>query len=466
MRAVVLVLMNGAVDLPLGLADLSFAASGDALVRRTVLPSGVRILSEQVPGSRSVTLGYWVAVGSRDELPAESAHSGTPAHAASFGSTHFLEHLLFKGTTTRTALDIAIAFDSVGGEHNAVTAKEYTCYYAKVQDRDLPMAVEVIADMLTSSLLDPVEFENERGVILEELSMAEDDPSDVANERFFEAVLGEHPLGRPIGGSPEAIRAATRDAVLTHYRANYRPQDLVITAAGAVDHELLVTEVTRALTSAGWDLQRTAAPVPRRSVNEVAIERGNAILTVNRPIEQANILLGVPGLVASDERRVTMNVLNSILGGGMSSRLFQEVRERRGLAYSVYSFAASYSDAGVFGLYAGCSPSKATQVTELMLAELNRLAKGGVTADELKRAVGQISGGSALALEDSDTRMSRLGRSEITLGEFIDLDESLRRLHLVTAGDVQELAADLAGRPLSVAAVGSVDDDTFASIVS
>jgi predicted Zn-dependent peptidase len=320
--------------------------------------------------------------------------------------------------------------------------------------------------MLTSSLLDPVEFENERGVILEELSMAEDDPSDVANERFFEAVLGEHPLGRPIGGSPEAIRAATRDAVLTHYRANYRPQDLVITAAGAVDHDLLVTEVTRALTSAGWDLQRTAAPVPRRSVNEVAIERGNAILTVNRPIEQANILLGVPGLVASDERRVTMNVLNSILGGGMSSRLFQEVRERRGLAYSVYSFAASYSDAGVFGLYAGCSPSKATQVTELMLAELNRLAKGGVTADELKRAVGQISGGSALALEDSDTRMSRLGRSEITLGEFIDLDESLRRLHLVTAGDVQELAADLAGRPLSVAAVGSVDDDTFASIVS
>jgi predicted Zn-dependent peptidase len=206
--------------------------------------------------------------------------------------------------------------------------------------------------------------------------------------------------------------------------------------------------------------------VPRRSVNEVAIERGNAILTVNRPIEQANILLGVPGLVASDERRVTMNVLNSILGGGMSSRLFQEVRERRGLAYSVYSFAASYSDAGVFGLYAGCSPSKATQVTELMLAELNRLAKGGVTADELKRAVGQISGGSALALEDSDTRMSRLGRSEITLGEFIDLDESLRRLHLVTAGDVQELAADLAGRALSVAAVGSVDDDTFASIVS
>ncbi|HEY2555558.1 MAG TPA: pitrilysin family protein, partial [Diaminobutyricibacter sp.] len=239
--------MNSAVDLPLGLADLSFAASGEALVRRTVLPSGVRILSEHVPGSRSATIGYWVAVGSRDEAEAVRPTEGSAGHPATFGSTHFLEHLLFKGTATRTALDIAISFDSVGGEHNAMTAKEYTCYYAKVQDRDLQMAVEVITDMLTSSLLDPTEFENERGVILEELSMAEDDPSDVANERFFEAVLGAHPLGRPIGGSPATIRAASRDAVWDHYRANYRPQDLVITAAGAVDHDLLVADVERAL---------------------------------------------------------------------------------------------------------------------------------------------------------------------------------------------------------------------------
>src|SRR4051812_7851609 len=223
--------MNGAVSLPLDLAELSFTASGDSLVRRTVLPSGVRILSENVPGARSATIGYWVAVGSRDEIP------------ETYGSTHFLEHLLFKGTTSRTALDIAIAFDSVGGEHNAMTAKEYTCYYAKVQDRDLAMAVEVIGDMLTSSVLDPAEFENERGVILEELSMAEDDPGDVANERMFRAVLGEHPLGRPIGGRPDTIRAATRDGVWEHYRANYRPQDLVVTAAGAVDHDLLVAGV-------------------------------------------------------------------------------------------------------------------------------------------------------------------------------------------------------------------------------
>lgn len=458
--------MNGAVHLPLDVAELSFEASGSALVRRSVLPSGVRILSEQVPGSRTATIGYWVAVGSRDETGAHRARGTLPARQSSFGSTHFLEHLLFKGTGARTAFDIAIAFDSVGGEHNAMTAKEYTCYYAKIQDRDLPMAVEVIGDMLTSSLLDAEEFENERGVILEELSMAEDDPADVVNERFFEAVLGAHPLGRPIGGNPTTIRAATRDAVWEHYRANYRPQDLVITVAGAVDHDRLVEGVERSLAAAGWDPTLRAAPVARRDTTPAIVERASAIVTVRRPIEQANILVGVPGLTAADDRRVTMSVLNSILGGGMSSRLFQEVREKRGLAYSVYSFSAAYSDAGVFGLYAGCSPAKATQVSELMLSELHRLASGGVSADEMRRAVGQLSGGAAIALEDSDTRMSRLGRSEITLGEFVDLDESLRRLALVTAEDVRDLAADLAARPVSVAAVGAVDDDAFTALVS
>lgn len=456
--------MNSAVDLPLGVADLTFAASGEALVRRTVLPSGVRILSEQVPGARSATLGYWVAVGSRDESDGQPGASGPTGPHGSLGSTHFLEHLLFKGTRTRTALDIAVSFDSVGGEHNAMTAKEYTCYYAKVQDRDLAMAVEVIGDMLTSSILDETEFENERGVILEELSMAEDDPGDVANERLFQAVLGAHPLGRPIGGRPDTIRAATRDGVWEHYRANYRPQDLVVTAAGAVDHDLLVAGVERALLAAGWGPELAAQPVDRRAGSLATIERGSAIVTVQRPTEQANLFVGMPGIIATDERRTTMSVLNSILGGGMSSRLFQEVRERRGLAYAVYSFSGSYSDAGVFGLYAGCAPAKARQVTELMLDELRRLASGGVTADELRRAVGQLSGGAALALEDSDTRMSRLGRAEITLGEFADLDESLRRLHLVTVDDVRQLADDLAGRPVSVAAVGSVTDDTFAGL--
>ncbi|HEY8912248.1 pitrilysin family protein [Lacisediminihabitans sp.] len=441
--------MTGAAPLPLDQAELTFTASGDSLVRRSVLPSGVRVLSEQVPGARSATIGYWVAVGSRDEV------------VATYGSTHFLEHLLFKGTANRTALDIAVSFDAVGGEHNAMTAKEYTCYYAKVQDKDLPMAVEVLSDMITSSVIDPIEFENERGVILEELAMADDDPSDVTSERFFEAVLGEHPLGRPIGGSPEAIQAATRESVWEHYRANYRARDLVITVAGAVDHDELVAWVTRALTAAGWDLSIEATPVERRDATHDVIERGSPLVVVHRPIEQANILLGVPGIPAADERRSTLAVLNSVLGGGMSSRLFQEIREKRGLAYSVYSFSPSYSDAGLFGLYAGCSPAKATQVTELLLSEFRRLATGGITDDEMRRAVGQLSGASALALEDSDTRMSRLGRSEITLGEFADLDESLRRLSLVTAHDVRELAVELAARPLSIAAVGTIDAATF-----
>ncbi len=436
--------MNGAVSLPLDCADLTFTAAGDCLVRRTVLPSGVRVLSERVPGARSATIGYWVAVGSRDELP----HT--------LGATHFLEHLLFKGTPTRTALDIAIAFDAVGGEHNAMTAKEYTCYYAKVQDRDLPMAVEVIGDMLASSLIDRDEFESERGVILEELAMAEDDPGDVVSERFFEAVLGEHPLGRPIGGSPESITAVTRDHVLEHYRANYRPQDLVVTVAGAVDHEVLVAGVTAVLDAAGWDLSVEEAPVPRRAGASLVIERGNALVVADRPIEQAHIMAGTTALRAADPRRPALTVLNAIFGGGMSSRLFQEIREKRGLAYSVYSFSPSFSDLGVFGMYAACAPSKSTDVGELMMSELRRLAIDGVTEPEMMRARGQLSGASALSLEDSDTRMSRLGRSEITLGEFVDLDEALRRLSLVTAEDVRALADDLVSRPLSVAAVGAI----------
>ncbi|WP_188677056.1 M16 family metallopeptidase [Subtercola lobariae] len=463
--------MNGAVALPLDLPELSFTASGDALVRRSVLPSGIRVLSERVAGARSSTVGFWVAVGSRDERGAVAAIAGADALPIAaipsrFGSTHFLEHLLFKGTPTRTALDIAVSFDEVGGEHNALTGKEYTCYYAKVQDRDLPMAVGVLADMFTSSLLDETEFENERGVILEELAMADDDPNDVLGERLFEAVLGEHPLGRPVGGSAETIKAVTRDAVWQHYRANYRPNDLVVTVAGAVDHDELVALVSAAVETAGWSPQVAATPVARRAADLTPVTRGTALSLTDRPNEQAVLMLGYPGFSAVDDRRSALGVLNSVLGGGMSSRLFQEVRERRGLAYSVYSFASGYSDAGVFGMYAGCSPKNAGQVAELLLAELNRLAETGITAAELGRARGQLSGSAALALEDSDTRMSRLGRSELTTGEFADLDEALRRLDEVTPADVQELAREIASRPLSLAAVGAVDADRFAQVVS
>lgn len=287
--------------------------------------------------------------------------------------------------------------------------------------------------------------------------MADDDPADVTGERFFEAVFGEHPLGRPIGGSPETIKAVSREAVWEHYRANYRARDLVVTVAGNVDHDALVARVAAALEHAGWDLSIEASPVPRRSPSGAPVIAGAPLTVVERPIEQANLMIGVEGLSAADDRRSTLAVLTAVLGGGMSSRLFQEIRERRGLAYSVYAFAPAYSDAGLFAMYAGCSPAKAGSVAELMTAEFRRMGEQLVTEEELSRALGQLSGGAALALEDSDTRMTRLGRSEITTAEFVDLDESLRRLSLVTRDGIRELAEELASRPLSIAAVGTLD---------
>jgi predicted Zn-dependent peptidase len=446
--------MNGPVALPLDEVELSFDATGGSLVRRSVLPTGVRILSESMPGARSATVGFWVAVGSRDEGEGDR------------GSTHFLEHLLFKGTPTRSALDIAVAFESVGGEHNAATGKESTCYYARVRDVDLDDAVDALADMVTSSVLDPGEFETERGVILDELAMADDDPGDVGGERLFESVFGDHALGRPIGGSPESIRAASRDEVHRHYLRTYRPRDLVVTVAGAVDHDRLVERIRAAMARSDWS-DDASSPVARRAASDpvaggdAAPRQGEPLIVVRRPLEQTTLLLGVPGLPVTDERRSAMAVLNSVLGGGMSSRLFQEVRERRGLAYSVYSFAPSYSDAGLFGLYAGCAPANVGDVARLMLEQLDALASDGITADEHRRALGQLGGAAALALEDSDTRMNRLGRAELSMGEFVDLDASLTRLAAVALDDVRDLAATLRSGPLSTVVVGEVDESTL-----
>ncbi|WP_081746958.1 pitrilysin family protein [Arthrobacter sp. H5] len=419
---------------------------GGAVVRRSVLPGGVRVLTEAMPGQRSASIGFWVGVGSRDEAPGQH------------GSTHFLEHLLFKGTRRRTALDIASAFDQVGGESNAATAKENTCYYARVLDTDLPMAIDVIADMVTSAVIDAGELEQERDVILEEIAMDSDDPADVAHEKFVEAVLGEHPLGRPIGGTPEAIKAVPRESVLDHYRRYYRPAELVVTAAGGLDHDVVCSLVQDALVSAGWDLEPGAVPVPRRTTEPAQVDGGGGVHVIRRAVEQANILLGCPSMTATDDRRFVMSVLNAVLGGGMSSRLFQEIREKRGLVYSTYSFSASYADAGYFAMYAGCSPAKAGQVVRLLGSELDRLAADGITGEELARAAGQLSGGLVLALEDSGSRMSRLGRAELVSGEFLDLDESLRRVRAVTAQDVQALAVELAASPRTVTVVGPFDD--------
>ncbi len=422
-------------------SELTAGQDGGAIVRRSVLPGGVRVLSESMPGLRSATVGAWVGVGSRDE---RDGHHG---------STHFLEHLLFKGTPRRSAMDIAEAFDAVGGEANAATGKEYTCYYARVLDADLPMAVDVIADMVTSATLDAEELELERGVILEELAMNDDDPSDVVHEQFAAAVLAAHPLGRPIGGTPGTIRAVPRDAVLDHYHEHYVPAGLVITAAGGVDHDALCAQVTSALASGGWPLDDTH-PLDRRPDTPAPISASGVETVVRRSTEQANVILGGVGLTGTDDRRYPLLVLSAVLGGGMSSRLFQEIREKRGLAYSVYSFASGHSDTGLFGLYAGCAPENVDQVLALLAEGWDRMAQEPISAAELQRSIGQLSGGLVLGLEDSGSRMNRLGKAELVHGELLSQSEALERVRAVTAQQVQELAIELAGRPRSIVKVG------------
>lgn len=426
-------------DLPLVPASdpgshLIFEQDHGAMIRRSILPGGVRVFTEHIPGMRSATLGAWIGVGSRDEAP---------EHA---GSTHFLEHLLFKGTARRSALDIAEAFDQVGGESNAMTAKEFTCYYARVIDTDLRMATEVILDMVTGAALAPDDFEMERGVILEELAMNDDDPGDVAHERFAEAVLGGHVLGRPIGGTPDIIRAVTRDAMLEHYRRHYGPAGLVITAAGGVDHDELCAWVTQALGEGGWDVSGDTVPARRRDAFAPVDATVTPRLEVVRDIEQAHVVVGSEGLRADDNRRLTMAVLTTILGAGMSSRLFQEVREKRGLAYAVYAFAQPHAETGQFGMYAASRPAKAEEVAQLLVAELERLG-ADVTDAEVARAQGQIAGSTVLRLEDSYSRMSRLGKAELVFGKLWSIGESLEMVRAVTADDVMALAGELASRP-------------------
>ncbi len=441
--------MSHPVPLPLEAPDTSFLTSGGAFVRRSVLPSGVRVLTESVPGASSTSIGFWVGVGSRDEREGQ------------FGSTHFLEHLLFKGTGRRSALDIAIAFDSVGGEHNAATAKEYTCYYARVRDADVPMAVQVIGDMVTGSVLDPEAFDVERGVILEELAMAADDPADVAGEAFFAAAFDGHPLGRPIGGTPDSIRAVQRDEVLAHYREHYAPNGIVVTAAGAVDHDRF-----RALVDSVFQGAERSAPLARRTPQPVADPAVPKLTVTHRPTEQVSMLRGSQGLDLRDERRPTLSVLNAVLGGGMSSRLFQEVRERRGLAYAVSSFAPAYLDNGAFGVYAGCAPDNVAGVVEIIDQEFARMVADGITDDELRRAKGQIEGALTLSLGDSDARMTRLGRSELGTGEYTDLATALERVDRVTRVDVQELAADLLNRPMITSVVGAVRQEDLETAIN
>lgn len=445
-------------EIPLDFDGVLADEGNGSVVRRSVLPGGVRVLTEQVPGQRSVALGAWIAVGARDE---------TGGH---HGSTHMLEHLLFKGTARRSAFDIAEAFDAIGGESNAVTGQESTCYHARVLDDDAPLALDVIADMVTSATLDPTELENERGVILDELAAAEDDAQEVAHERFATAVLGDHPLGRPVGGTPESVRALPREVVAEHYDSYYRSDELVLTAAGSLDHDELCERLTGLLTDGGWELDADQAPAPRRSAVDPTRGRGAAeepaagsppsrAITVVRPTEQAHVVIGAPALRAGDPRRWALALATTILGGGMSSRLFQEVRERRGLAYSTFAWSTSYAEAGYAGLYAGCAPESVPEVAALLAGTLADLAGDGPTEAELARAKGQLRGGIVLGLEDNGSRMSRLGSAEIVRGELTSIDASIALIEAVTARDVADMCAFIAAGDRAATVVGPVAPD-------
>jgi predicted Zn-dependent peptidase len=432
-------------DQRVGFARTLITAGDGSVVRRTVLPGGLRVISESVPGVRSVAFGVWIGVGSRDESPALS------------GASHYLEHLLFKGTKRRDALSIAAALDEVGGELNAFTAKEYTCYYARVLDTDLPIAVDVVCDMVTSSLLASKEVDNERGVILEEIAMHDDDPGDSVHDTFAELIWPTDPLGWPVLGSVESIGAMTRTSIAGYYRRRYRSDQLVITAAGNVDHGKLVRLVKQAFASVAVDDSRLPAR-PRSGGRGPSFAAGSVVR--HRPTEQANIVYGVPGMSRHDDRRFALGVLNAAVGGGMSSRLFQEIRELRGLAYSVYSFATHYADTGMVGVYAGCHPDRAREVVAICREQLDLVSANGLSAEELARGKGQMRGGLVLGLEDTGSRMSRLGKAELVYGELLTVEEVLARIDAVTLDDVHAVAADLFDSSASLAVVGPYDENT------
>jgi predicted Zn-dependent peptidase len=430
-------------------------------VRRTVLEGGLRVVTEFLPAIRSVALGIWVGVGSRDE---DETHAG---------ATHYLEHLLFKGTRKRTALDISAAMDAVGGELNAFTAKEYTCYYARVLDADLPLAIDVLSDMVIDSLIEPKDVDAERNVVLEEIAMNEDDPSDSVHEAFTTRLFGDTPLGRPILGTVDSINAITREQIFEHYRARYTSPHLVVAAAGNLDHDAVVAGVRAAFAPVLAQSAATAVPAAPRLRGSGGLwdgygpAAGSGVKLVSRPIEQANLVLGCEGLSRTDDRRFALGVLNAALGGGMSSRLFQEIREKRGLAYSVYSFASQHADTGLWGVYAGCLPSKADEVLAITTAEVAKVVSDGLTDAELDRGKGQVRGGIVLGLEDPSSRMTRLGKSELVYPSLEPVDQVLAAIDAVTHDDIRAVAAEVLSRPKVLAVVGPFEDsDGFASALS
>jgi predicted Zn-dependent peptidase len=428
------------VAVPVGQTEVLDVDEVGGRVERTELPGGLRVLTETMPGVLSATLGIWVGVGSRDEDDGLA------------GSSHFLEHLLFKGTASRSALEIATAMDAVGGEMNAFTAKEHTCYYANVLASDLPLAVTLLSDLVTEACNTADDLESERTVVLEEIAMRDDEPSDAVHDLFAETLFGSTSLGRSVLGSVESIEGLSRDDVHGWYRSRYTPPSIVVTAAGRVQHQQVLDLVTAAF---GDRLSGSGRPAPLRLGDDVTFARpARPHGLIPRHTEQAHLLLGTVGLSRLDERRYAAAVLDTAVGGGMSSRLFQEIREKRGLVYSVGSALTHYAGTGCFSVYAGCSPKRVPDVLRLVREELARVAAEGVTAEEVARGRGQLKGGMVLGLEDTGSRMSRLGKSELSFGEYLPVRQVLERLDAVDEDQVRGVAAALLGRETCLAVVG------------
>ena len=409
-------------------------------VKRSVHASGLRIVTEEVPSVRSAAVGIWVNVGSRDEAPATA------------GASHFLEHLLFKGTTSRTALEISSSIESVGGEMNAFTSKEYTCFYARVIDTDLPMAIDVVSDLITSSIVTALDVDAERKVVLEEIAMRDDDPSDLVHDLFSETYYGDTPIGRPILGTVESIKGMSRNTVFNYYKKRYLPQDLVVAVAGNIKHKRVVAMVEEALSRDNF-LDVMAAPVLRPNT-VVKNSKQQSVGLLFKKSEQAHMFYGMEGVARADERRFAMGVLSAALGGGMSSRLFQEIREKRGLAYSVYAYAQQFAGSGVLGFYAGCNPAKAIEVVEIIQSVLADVADNGMSQAEITRAKGAVRGSLVLSQEDSGSRMSRIGKNEIVYGQVMDFDDILKAIDRVSAEDIREIAGEFLVKTPTLALVG------------
>ena len=415
-------------------------------VNRTVLASGLRIVTEEISSVRSAAIGIWVNVGSRDESPAVA------------GASHFLEHLLFKGTKSRTALEISSSIESVGGEMNAFTGKEYTCFYARVIDTDLPMAVDVISDLITSSLVTAADVDAERKVVIEEIAMRDDDASDLVHDLFSDTFYGDTPLGRSILGTVESINQMPRRNVYNYYKKRYLPQDLVVAVAGNIKDKTAVEMVENALSRDGFlDVKGTPQIRPNKTVR---VNAQQSVGLINRKTEQAHMFYGMAGVSRDDDRRFTMGILSAALGGGMSSRLFQEIREKRGLAYSVYSYAQQFAGSGLLGFYAGCHPSKATEVVEIIREVLNDVAENGMTREEIERAKGAVKGSLVLSQEDSGSRMSHIGKSEIVYGEIMSFDEILKKISAVTPEALRKVAGEILVQRPTLALVGPFKNES------